>query len=205
MVKPYVLYPPPGANFEHSGISDTLAILIAATRERPRSRTTGGTRISPKSRYNENPRLHITDISYGGCVANQQNINLIESDGLDVNQALGHLPDLPNDHARIYDYRAGDITRDLEKHLRSLFPGMPPLEPNPNSLIDPSHRKIARGTVRSQWARNRDITPEWNPLHVPCTYFPVERQYDDLDLGPSFALLLCNPIGADKLLGESAL
>lgn len=184
-----------------------MEIMAAAVAQRESyrrpSKTTAGTRIPSESPDNQNPLLTITHISYAGCVTYQQDITLIRSEALDVNQALRGIPVLPPGHARIYDYRAGDITRELENHLRPLFPGMTKVEPDPHSLIKQKDRRTARVAVRSQWAPNPSTTPKWNPLHVPCTYFPVKAQYHDLDLGPSLALFVCSQVDGDKLLGQS--
>ncbi|KAL8897099.1 MAG: hypothetical protein Q9207_007383 [Kuettlingeria erythrocarpa] len=156
--------------------------------------------MPPRRRCDKEAKLYITDISYRGCVAYTQNFDLFNSGFLGEIQASAELPNLPTGHARIYDYRAGYITVELEKHLRPLFPGMPKVDFDRTSLIEPKCRDMVRGTIRSQWARNPNTTPEWNPLHVPCTYFTMRAQYDDLDQGPSFALFVCRRVDGDRLL-----
>ncbi|KAI4114067.1 MAG: hypothetical protein LQ338_008061 [Usnochroma carphineum] len=163
--------------------------------------TVAGTPIPSTSSSNPNePWLQITDISFSGHLATQRQINRASPEGYDIEQAFRDLPDLLSGHARIYDINAGGVTPALEKYLRPLFPGIPKVNPDSKSLIGSEDTRYSKGTVGSQWAQRSGSASQWNPLHVPCTYFPVEKQYDDLDFGPSFALFSCNIVTEDKLL-----
>lgn len=171
--------------------------------EQRNSRTAAGTVIPTDTGYHMTPRLHITDIAFNGHIASQQQFSLVPSESNNIEKALHELPEIPSGHARIYDFIAGEISSQLEIHLRPLFPGMPKIDPKLKSLISHEDSKFPQETVRSQWARKSNSTARWSPLHVPCTYFPVNRQYDDLDPGPSFALFSCNRTDVDTLIGGS--
>lgn len=141
--------------------------------------------------------LHITDISYQGQIANQQYINLLRTDDNNAHPLPPNLPELAASHARIYDCVAGESTSQLENHLQPLFHRKPSLQPE--------SARLSNGSLRSQWAGESLVTPEWNPLYVPCTHPPVTEQCNSLDLGPRFAMFTCKRICENRLLGESSL
>lgn len=163
--------------------------------------TIAGTSISSSHEF-QKPCVHITDISFSGHVACQLRISLVPSGNCDVEQALCGLPDLLSGHARIYELVAGDLTPSLANHLRPLLVGLPNTKPSLKSFLNLGDRCISNGSVRSQWAQASIPTSQWNPLHIPTIDSSEHKQYDNLDLSTSFALLSCRNKGVDKLLGE---
>ena len=179
-----------------------LAALFGHSR-RHHSNTAAGTRIPLGDLNDHKPSLHITDISFCGHIAGQWQIDLSLDQGHNVEQDLGDIPELLNGHARIYDSVAGQLIKPLDNHLRSLFPSIPSDQPLwAQSLVGLKEGTKPRGTVASQWTRTSSSATQWNPLYVPCTNFPVYKQYDDLYLGPCFALFSCHSVSEEKLLGD---
>ena len=152
---------------------------------------------------NQDPRVDITDVSFSGHVARRwRRISLVSAESYDPAQALRDLPDLDGNHVRIYDTIAGESTSLLASHLGPLFDTMPRNGHRIGSPQDREGRNEAQGTVRSQWSHVPGSTSPWNLLRLPCTNFLIRKQYDDLNLAPTTALISCRAAEMNKVLGE---
>ena len=150
----------------------------------------------------QEPRVDITDISFSGHVACRWRISLVSTYSYDCAQALQALPNLNENHARIYDTIAGESTSLLARHIGPLFDTMPRNGHSIRSPLEREGRSEGQGNLRFQWSQAPGSTSQWNPLCIPCTNFLIRKQYDDLELGSSTALISCRTAEVNKLLGE---
>lgn len=150
----------------------------------------------------QKPRVDITDISFSGHVARRWRISLLSTESNEHAQSLRDLPDLDENHARIYDTIARESTSLLASHLGPLFNTTPRNGHSIGSPLDCEGRNEAQGTIRSQWSQVPGSTSPWNLLRIPCTNFLVRQQSDDLKLAPSTALISCRAAETHKVLGE---
>ena len=168
----------------------------------PSDSTTTVDREAPSLPDSKKPRVDITDISFNGHVARRWCISLVSTESYDYARALQDLPDLDEHHARIYDTIAEESTSLLASHLGPFFDAMPRNGRSPGSSLDCERRNDAQGAVRWQWSKAPGSKSLWNELRIPCSNFSIRRQYDDLKLCPSTALISCRAVETNKVLGE---
>ena len=168
----------------------------------PSSSTTTADTEVPSIPDKQKPRVNITDISFNGHIARQWPISLVSTESSDYAQKLQDLPDLDENHARIFDTIAGGSTSLIASHLGPLFDTMPRNGHSIGLPLDREGRNEVPGTVRSQWSQAPRSTSPWDILRIPCTDFLIRKQYDDLTLAPSTALISCRAVKTNKLLGE---